>query len=532
MTTATVGTGTITLGSAAAGSLTFDQAGVPNGQTVTYAIKDGASSEIGRGVYAASGTTLTRSVLYSTNSNNPISLSGTAEVFISAAAQDFYPHVNAQTGTSYAVLATDIGALVTLTNSAAIAVTLPQATGSFGVGWFAHFANIGTTTVTITPTTSTINGAASFILAPGQSITVFSDDTNYQVFRGQAIRTTEVTVASAATCDIGSAQSELVVVSGTTTITSFGTVANTLKFVRFSGVLTLTHNATTLILPSGENIVTTANDTAVFASDSSGNWRCVSFNYVSGYRARLSANRTYYVRTDGSDSNNGLANTSGGAFLTIQKAIDVALALDISIYAVTITIGAGTFAQNLVINGQGNTRITLSGAGTTTIIGAGSGVGIGINGACAITLQNLAIANGQSVSLWPRFGAQMYLAGTIRLGSATARQIGWDTGAYVQMTGGTIELDGNAPYLFYCGNYGTGSIGSGVTIATTAARTYTDVCYVETGKLALGASLTWNQTAGAITARKYNVIQNGVLVSPGTIPGGTAGVTATGGQYI
>ena len=89
MTTATTGTGTITLGSAMSGHLTFAQAGVQDGETVTYAIKDGAASEIGRGVYTSSGTTLTRAVLKSTSSNSPINLSGTAEVIITAAAEDF-----------------------------------------------------------------------------------------------------------------------------------------------------------------------------------------------------------------------------------------------------------------------------------------------------------------------------------------------------------------------------------------------------------------------------------------------------------
>lgn len=91
MTTATVGTGTITLGAAASGFLTFAQAGIADGDTITYAIKDGTSSEIGRGVYTASGTTLTRNPLKSTNSDAAISLSGSAEVFITACKEDLAP---------------------------------------------------------------------------------------------------------------------------------------------------------------------------------------------------------------------------------------------------------------------------------------------------------------------------------------------------------------------------------------------------------------------------------------------------------
>lgn len=87
MTTATTGTGTVTLGAAVSGFKAFP-AGL-NGLTVTYAIQDGSNSEIGRGVYTHSGTTLTRAViLASTNSDNAINLSGSAQVFISPAAED------------------------------------------------------------------------------------------------------------------------------------------------------------------------------------------------------------------------------------------------------------------------------------------------------------------------------------------------------------------------------------------------------------------------------------------------------------
>lgn len=98
-----------------------------------------------------------------------------------------------------------------------------------------------------------------------------------------AINETAVTLASASTTDIGSAAGNYVTVSGTTTITALGTAqAGTERVVRFSGALTLTHNATSLILPSGANIITAAGDAATFRSEGSGNWRCVSYMRASG----------------------------------------------------------------------------------------------------------------------------------------------------------------------------------------------------------------------------------------------------------
>lgn len=91
----------------------------------------------------------------------------------------------AGTGTTDTILAADCGNRVTESNAAAIAVTLPQATGSFTTGYFTEIVNLGAGLVTVTPTTSTIDGVASITLAQFQSIVVVSDGTNYSASRGR-----------------------------------------------------------------------------------------------------------------------------------------------------------------------------------------------------------------------------------------------------------------------------------------------------------------------------------------------------------
>jgi hypothetical protein len=67
-------------------------------------------------------------------------------------------------------------------------------------------------------------------------------------------------------------------VTGTTTITSMASMGvGTWIRLHLDGALTLTHNATDLILPGAANIVTAAGDEAEFIEYASGDWRCVSY---------------------------------------------------------------------------------------------------------------------------------------------------------------------------------------------------------------------------------------------------------------
>lgn len=92
-----------------------------------------------------------------------------------------------------------------------------------------------------------------------------------------------VTIASASTVNIGAAAANTINISGTTTITAFDTIAaGALRRLIFAGILTFTHNGTSLILPTGANITTSAGDSCVMESLGSGNWRCVSYQKADG----------------------------------------------------------------------------------------------------------------------------------------------------------------------------------------------------------------------------------------------------------
>jgi hypothetical protein len=84
---------------------------------------------------------------------------------------------------------------------------------------------------------------------------------------------------SASTVDIGAASSfGFVDITGSVTINSFAAArAGTRRWLRFIGALTITHNATSMILPGAVNIRTQAGDVALFVSLGSGNWVCAQY---------------------------------------------------------------------------------------------------------------------------------------------------------------------------------------------------------------------------------------------------------------
>lgn len=122
-------------------------------------------------------------------------------------------------------------------------------------------------------------------------------------------------------------------VTGTTGITAISArIAGSVILLRFAGALTLTHNATSLILIGAANRTTAANDTAIFVSEGAGNWREISRNTVAATMSLAGTSLAEATTTAGSITNllNLTLTTSIGAgeaallLFTIRKAAGAA----------------------------------------------------------------------------------------------------------------------------------------------------------------------------------------------------------------
>lgn len=210
----------------------------------------------------------------------------------------------AQTQGNVASYLSGVAGIDTLTASASPTLTA-YATGQ--LFWFIAGANnTGAVTLNIDSigakaiTRGTTALAANDIVN-GAVVQVCYDGTQFQLLTITKSLQVAGTIASAGTTNIGAANAEYLAISGTTTITAFDNVAAGIyRAVVFGGILTLTHNATNLILPGGASITTAVGDLAGFRSLGSGNWRC-----------------EWYTRADGKALANPAASESAAGIIEI-----------------------------------------------------------------------------------------------------------------------------------------------------------------------------------------------------------------------
>ena len=254
-------------------------------------------------------------------------------------------------------------------------------------------------------------------------------------------------------------------------------------------------------------------------------------------REFLTSNRTYYVRTDGSDSNTGLVDSAGGAFLTIQKAVNVVAGLDLSTNSVTIQVRSGTYTGAVNITGgwAGNGTVTLTGDTTTpsnVVISTTSSAAITVGNGASVRLEGFRLqttTSGRGLSISE--GARVIITGNMSFHTCVNEHIVIGNNGYLQIAS-NYGISGGATAHIAILLGGTAEWYSR-TVTITNSPTVTIFIFGSSGGVINTAGATYS---GAITAKRYDVSANAVVNTNGGgatyFPGGTAGTTATGGQYL
>lgn len=208
--------------------------------------------------------------------------SGSPNLVINSSTISATEPLNAQTGTSYRVLATDIAKTLTNNNASPIAVSLPAA-GTTGFGAGAAFTDIclGTGACTITPDSGTTNGGSSLILHKGGFAYSISDGSNYSgaVFPGYGTITSGALMkfldaSGAATAAVAGTDYQAPLTLTTTGTSGAATlIGNTLNIPQYSGgssgVSSLNSLTGALSIAAGSNVTVTPSGSTITISASS-----------------------------------------------------------------------------------------------------------------------------------------------------------------------------------------------------------------------------------------------------------------------
>lgn len=263
---------------------------------------------------------------------------------------------------------------------------------------------------------------------------------------------------------------------------------------------------------------------------------------VAGLRERLTAPRTYYVRTDGDDGNDGLSNDTGGAFATIQKAVDVVFGtLDLDVFDVTIQLADGTYSAGAKITAP---RI---GAGSVTIQGNATSPGNVVVTAAtpafacfrtetgaSLFVRDLEMrATGGNIHCLQTEQGGFIGAANVVFGTCGGFHIRCGNNACVNIISTSYAITGGAVSHWNCALSGSMAVQAN-TITLTGTPNFSSAFAQGIINACLGVNS--NTFVGGATGKRYSATGNSVINTNGGgasyLPGDVAGTTGSGGQYV
>lgn len=315
------------------------------------------------------------------------------------------------------------------------------------------------------------------------------------------------------------------------------------EFNANAGAITLTPNGADTIFANGlsqgvgNSFVIAQGCNGSITTDAAGN----ILVFVNTGRIRLSGNSTIYVSTTGSDSaNTGL--TSGSPFATLHFAYNyVQNNYDLNGHVITFQLADGTYTAGITAYGPivgitGWGSVVFNGNATTptnVVISTTSADCFDAYLGAAFTVQNLEMKTTTGgFCMNADYGGLLQVGPGCVFGACATAHIAAQNNSLVGCAG-NYKIVGGAPYHWLANNCGQLFI-SGFTITITGTPAFSTAFAFAS---VVGAmSVQGNTFSGSATGVRYSAASNGVINTNGGgstyLPGGTAGTTATGGEYI
>lgn len=254
-------------------------------------------------------------------------------------------------------------------------------------------------------------------------------------------------------------------------------------------------------------------------------------------RERLTADRTYYVRTDGSDSNDGLTDSADGALRTIQRAVWlVSSTIDMDGCQCTIQVSPGAYTESVSLGRYVGARPPII-RGDTTTPSAVEVIGVG-SSPCFVNhltgahweIEGFKLTHGTSNTVIARGG--IIGLHQIEFGAADGFHMYADLCGHIVLTGDYAISGGAAAHAVADS---TGSIirTAGTTVTMTNTPAFAKAfAFAQRCGLVQANGMTF---VGSAVGPRFWAATNAVIDTGGGadyLPGDKAGKTASGGQYV